>query len=145
MADTQKSQQPSCGGGDILFDIRRRILNRSRWNLNKSQRMQLKAFICLLGFILLVLLLLGRVILAMLHRGNGEEESLPPEPPPHVPVVQLYTNVWIMEVGEDGLMIFRDGAAESYPWGMSAQEGQEEAYRADISAREQVADVELTD
>ncbi len=120
-------------------------MNSNRWNLNKSQRMQLKAFICFLGFLLLVLLLLGRVILALLHRGNGEEESLPQEPPPHVPVVQLYTNVWIMEVGEDGLMIFRDGAAESYPWGMSAQEGREELYRADISAREQVADVELTD
>lgn len=120
-------------------------MNKNRWNLNRSQRMQLKAFICLLGFLLLVLLLLGRVAFLLLHRGNEEDEIPAPEPSPHVPVIQLYTNVWIMEVGEEGLMIFRDGVPESYPWGVPAQEGQEEVYRADISVREQVADVELTD
>lgn len=120
-------------------------MNKNRWNLSRSQRMQLKAFICLLGFLLLVLLFLVKVVFGLLHRGNDEDEILTPTPSPHVPVIQLYTNVWIMEVGEDGLMIFRDGVTENYPWGVTAQEGQEEPYRADASVREQVADVELTD
>lgn len=82
-------------------------------SLDKSQRMQLKAFICLLGLLLLAILLLGRLILALIHRG---EEPPVPSPQPHVPVVETFANVWIMEADEEGLTVFRDGARERYPW-----------------------------
>ena len=73
-------------------------MDQNKWGLNKSQRMQLKAFVCLLGILLLVVLLLGKLILMIIHR---EEEELPM---PHVPVIQIYRNVWVMEA--DGLPYF---------------------------------------
>ena len=114
--------------------VRSNILDRNRWGLNRSQRMQIKAFICLLGILLLVILLCGKLILLMIHR-EDEEEFPVPTPEPHVPVIEQLINVWIMEADEEGLLIFRDGQSERFPWG----EG------SDLSVREQVADVELTD
>ena len=49
-------------------------MDRNRWNMNRAQRMQLKAFICLLGILLLVILLLGRFLLLLIHRDEEEEE-----------------------------------------------------------------------
>lgn len=110
--------------------------------------MQLKAFICLLGVILIVILLVGRLVLALVHSGEGEEGE-PPIAQPRVPAVQLLANVWIMEVDEEGLLVFRDGEMERYPWDAPDEEsgGQEGLllYQACSSAREQVADVVLTD
>ena len=108
-------------------------------SLDKSQRMQLKAFICLLGLLLLAILLLGRLILALIHRG---EEPPVPSPQPHVPVVETFANVWIMEADEEGLTVFRDGARERYPWG-NPEDG--ETVWPDLSVREQVADMTVTD
>lgn len=113
----------------------------NKWNMNRSQRMQLKAFICLLGILLLVILLLGRFLLLLIHRDEEEEE---PEPTPHIPVIEMFANVWIMEADEEGIMIFRDGVCESYPWG-TAGEGEQDAAAPDLSVREQVADIVLTD
>ncbi len=136
-------------------------MNR-KWKLNKSQRMQMKAFLCLLGFLLIALLLLGRLILAIVHRGEGQVI------PPRIPVVQLFRNVWVMEVDSEGILIFRDGNRERYPWGPVASEGSGDAasgagesgagqsgtvgpgagqalYDPGLSVREQVADVWLTD
>lgn len=121
-------------------------MDRNNWRLSKSQRMQMKAFICLLGVILIAVLLLGRLVLALVHSGGEEEEDLPLEEP-HIPVVQLFTNVWIMEADEDGLLVFRDGERERYPWG-SPDAGTEEALWGSQeypSMREQVADVVLED
>ncbi len=42
-------------------------MDRNRWNMNRAQRMQLKAFICLLGILLLVILLLGRFLLLLIN------------------------------------------------------------------------------
>lgn len=103
-----------------------------KWKMNKSQRMQMKAFLCLLGFLLIVLLLLGRLILAIVHK--GDEKVFPPI---RIPVVQLFRNIWIMEVDGEGLLIFRDGNREQYPW--------KENYDPGPSVREQVADVWLED
>lgn len=108
-------------------------------SLDRSQRMQLKAFICLLGLLLLALLLLGRLILALIHRG---EEPPAPTPEPHVPVVETFANVWIMEADEEGLTVFREGARERYPWGEPEGGGQP---WPDPSLREQVADMTVTD
>ena len=48
-------------------------LNRDDFKLSRSQRMQLKAFVCLLGVLLIILLLLGKLIGAFLHREEPEE------------------------------------------------------------------------
>ncbi|HBA47241.1 MAG TPA: hypothetical protein DCZ91_05480 [Lachnospiraceae bacterium] len=82
----------------------------------------MKAFICLLGILLLVILLIGKLVLLLIHRGEDEEIPVP-TPEPHIPVIQLMTNVWIMEADEEGLMIFRDGQSQRYPWGMQGAAG----------------------
>lgn len=121
----------------------------NKWNLNKSQRMQLKAFICLLGLILIVSLLLGRLLIGLVHRDSEEESSSLPLPTdrPHIPVVQVLANVWILEEGEDGLLLFCDGQRAEYPYGMISgdEDGRTDLYRPERSVREHVADVELTD
>ena len=40
-------------------------MNRDDFKLSRSQRMQLKAFVCLLGVLLIILLLLGKLIGAL--------------------------------------------------------------------------------
>lgn len=116
--------------------------------MNRAQRMQLKAFICVLGFLLILVLLLGKLILALVHMGEDEEGEQ--VTPPHVPVVQQFTNVWITEADEEGLSIFRDGNRERYSWGEEPAGEEEDAgeqamYFPGSFVREQVADVELTD
>lgn len=124
-------------------------MNRDRYKLNKSQRMQMKAFVCLLGIILILILLLGKLIGALLHQEQQGDESQPSQP--HIPVVETVYNVWIMEEDENGILIFRDGVRESYPWGTTTEQTEEETadepetYRPDAAVREQVADVTLTD
>ncbi len=118
-------------------------MDKNRWGLNKSQRMQIKAFICLLGLGLIVVLLLAKLVLIWLRGPKGDE---PTAPYIHIPVIELLTNVWIMEEGEEGLKIFRDGVCEDYPWGeISAGNGERAQYRPDSSVREQVADIVLAD
>ena len=120
-------------------------MENNRWGLNRSQRMQMKAFICVLGFLLIVILLLGKLILMLVNRGEDQEEV--PKPQPHIPVVRQLTNVWITEVDEEGLSLFREGNSERYLWGdvTVGDNGPVQPYHADLSVREQVADVELTD
>ena len=121
---------------------------KDRWGLNKSQRMQLKAFICLLGLVLIIALFLGSLISAWVHRESPKEE----EPPvtsdePHIPVVQTFKNVWILEEVEEGLLLFREGQREQYPYGAvtDSESGIQSTYRPEGSVREQLADVEVTD
>ena len=141
---------------------------KNKWGLNKSQRMQLKAFICLLGVILIVALFILKFISFWVHREpDGEQPSSPDQTvEPHVPVVQVFTNVWILEEDEDGIVIFRDGQRERYPYGekkgstvlldtepentgsgepVPEDASGEQNVQSDSSVREQLADVELTD
>lgn len=109
-------------------------MDKDRWGLNRSQRMQLKAFVCLMGLLLLSVLFMGK----MAERGGDREEGrTEPTPTPHIPVVEQYANVWVMEADQEGLTIFREGESERCPWG--------EDYFPGTSVREQVADVVLTD
>ena len=108
---------------------RRQYTNHRKWS--KSQRMQMKAFICILGLLLLFILLIGRFILFLVHR---EKE---PEQEEHIPVIEFLKNVWVMETDEEGLLIFHDGEEESYPYGSS--------FLKPENAREQIADIVLTD
>ncbi|MGN0400829.1 MAG: SpoIID/LytB domain-containing protein [Acetatifactor sp.] len=132
-------------------------MKKDWFRLNRSQRMQLKGFICLLGIMLLFILLLGRLFILQTER---EVEKYPPEH--HIPVIHILENVWIIEEDTEGLTIFREGTQEKYPWGTiaesesqngenaseAAENGAEESgiqYRPGISVREQVADITLTD
>lgn len=116
-------------------------MDKNRWGLNKSQRMQMKAFICLLGLALIAVLLLAKLVLIWGREPERKEPTVP-----YLPVIELLSNVWIMEEGEEGLMIFRDGVSESYLWGeIPAGDGESVLYRPDTSVREQVADIVLTD
>ena len=124
------------------------IILKDRWGLNKSQRMQLKAFICLLGLVLIIALFLGKLLSAWVHREPSNEQ----EPPvtsdePHIPVVQTFKNVWILEEGEEGLLLFHEGQREQYPYGIvtDSVSGIQDTYQPEGSVREQLADVELTD
>ena len=136
-------------------DWNRKGHGNDRWNLSKSQRMQIKALACVLGLILIVLLLIGRLVFFLMDRE---------EPEVHVPIVRELSNVWIMEVNEDGLKVFQDGEEAVYLFGMiplvngEGQEGggenernrkKEEVpqvlYTVSKEAREQVADITLTD
>lgn len=127
-------------------------MNRDGFKLNRSQRMQLKAIVCLLGILLIILLLLGKLFGALLHGGQSEEDEGQPSQP-HIPVIQILHNVWIMEEDEDGILIFCDGERESYQWGpvagqqdsVSGSSEKEGGYHPGVPVREQVADVTLTD
>lgn len=70
------------------------MLDRDGNEWNKSQRMQMKAFICVLGFLLIIILLFGKLLGLLIHRG---EQEVPEPSVPHVPVVETFSNVWIME------------------------------------------------
>ncbi len=117
-------------------------MNRDKWGLSKSQRMQLKVFICFLGMLLLLILLLGKLLLLLLHMRDDEDFPLPP-----IPILRILTNVWVMEMDGEGLTVFQDGEREYYPWAVMGtdEEGHERLYQPEPSAREQVADVILRD
>lgn len=114
-------------------------MGKNRWGLNRTQRMQLKAFACLMGLLLIAILLFAKLIIMLVHIGD--------EPKPPEPVVEFLRNVWIMEEQDGGILIFRDGKEESYTYGVIAttQEGIELIYQPRQVLRENVADVELTD
>ncbi|MDE6168859.1 MAG: hypothetical protein K2G28_10425, partial [Acetatifactor sp.] len=121
-----------------------RILDRDRRAWNRSQRMQMKAFICVLGFLLIIILLFGKLLGLLIHR----EEQDKPEPVPslpHIPVVETFSNVWILEEEPEGILIFRDGERMNLSFAGNPEEGAEAVSRPAGSLREQVADVTLTD
>ncbi|MCM1569328.1 MAG: SpoIID/LytB domain-containing protein [Roseburia sp.] len=111
-------------------------MDKKRERLTKSQRMQLKLLITILGFLLIILLLLGKLFSLLLHREPEKKE----ESKPHIPVIELITNAWIMENENSGLLLFVDGEEKRYPFGEGAY-----SYTAPANCREQLADIELTD
>lgn len=120
-------------------------MNRNGNNLNKSQRMQLKAFVCLLGVLLLVILFVGKLCSILANRPEEPDPDHGAETeskPVHIPVVEVLTNVWILDASDSELLIFRDGVRESYSYGENS-EG--DIYHPEEYVREQVADVVLTD
>lgn len=85
------------------------------FRLNKAQRIQMKKFTCLLGILLIVFLLLWKVLASLGRDDRGEKD--PVREPDHVPVLQILSNVWVMEEDEEGILIFREGNRERYAWG----------------------------
>lgn len=120
--------------------------------------MQIKAFICLLGFLLIAILLLGKLAGALLHREKPPEKVIP-FPEVHIPVVETIHNIWILEEDEEGILVFEDGERKKYDWGKTGGRGEaaNAAEAANVAAeetcffspgepvREQLADVTLTD
>lgn len=115
-------------------------MKKKHMNLNKSQRMQLKAFICVLGILLLLVLLVWKIISVIIH----SDRELPPDVEEHIPVVRILNNVWIMGADESCITIFEDGERkkysfkEGYTWNAKDENISEEL-------RDRLADVELTD
>ena len=112
-------------------------------NWNKDQRIRIKLIICALGILILLLILMGR-------GKNGQKEPFEPETgePIHIPVVENIKNVWIMEVEEQGLAVFRDGQKERYVYQEEAENevwSKEYVLQQRENLREQVADITLTD
>lgn len=109
------------------------------WNqfshMSRRERIRFKMWVSMLGILLLLFLFVGRLLVI---RQDSEEK---PVPEPHIPVIEKLPNVWIIEVGEDNLLIYRDGVEESYDYGTEAGF----LYQPVWDAREQVADVILTD
>lgn len=103
-------------------------MGKNNWKLEKEQRIQLKVFISCLGLILLGILLAGQLFAALMKEEEPKEEM-------PIPVVESLCNVWIMEVDDNGILIFRDGKEERYSCRVATS--------ADM--REQVADIVLTD
>lgn len=123
-------------------------MNNEWFRLSKAQRIQMKKFICLLGILLIVLLLLWKIIASQGHGDQGEKK--PDKEKDHIPVLQILSNVWIMEEDEEGILIFREGNQERYAWGTEEKEsveedGTERPYRPEQPVREQVADIILSD
>ncbi len=115
-------------------DDRLKKLGRNRWNLDKSQRMQLKTLISGLGLLLLLILLVGQLFIEYFHQMKEQEI--------HIPVIEVITNVWVMEADENGIQVYRDGKEEQYTYGQ-AQDLLSYAPNAEV--REQIADIVLTD
>ncbi len=122
-------------------------MGRNWSNLNKSQRMQLKAFIILLGILLILILLFGKLVIMLVHMAEDKEQKRRP----YFPEIQVLSNVWIMELEDDGLLVFQDGESVLYAYGMISlknrrgQPSSQRVFMPDMSVREQVADVVLTD
>lgn len=95
-------------------------------SMNKSQWMQMKAFVCVLGILFLVVVFVAGLLFALIGRE-----------PEHVPVVRELVNVWIMEVEETGIRVFEEGQERTY--------GFAEGAMVPVDHREQVADVTLVD
>ena len=94
---------------------------------------------------LLVILLFGRLLLHLVHRPEEDEEVPVPTPEPHIPVVELFANVWIAEADQEGLLIFREGQSEHYAWGENSEpDGAESGDFVGLSLREQRSHCEIT-
>lgn len=93
----------------------------------------------LLGILVIAAIVLA-IYIALTHRGGspetpGAQESTEESVPE--PVVETLLNVWIMETDEVSVKLYCDGAEETFPLA--------DGFHADESAREQIADVTLTD
>ncbi|MBE5883133.1 MAG: SpoIID/LytB domain-containing protein [Lachnospiraceae bacterium] len=100
-------------------------------HMNQSQRMQLKTLICILGLGVLLIIVIARLFM-ILQPGTEQEE-------PHIPVIEEFRNVWIMEADGEALLMYKEGEEISYPYELQAGNSKPE------QMREQLADIVLTD
>ncbi|MDE6128505.1 MAG: hypothetical protein K2G16_04855, partial [Lachnospiraceae bacterium] len=105
---------------------------------NKSQRMQVKAVLCLVGIGLMILIAFS---LALVRTGSGEKKNKE-ETPPQASVTEELYNVYITEIANTYIGVF-DGENRKYPFSGSGVECNLPDSLA-VSAG-QLADVTLTD
>ncbi len=116
--------------------------------LNKSQRMQIKALICVLGLLLIIILGIGSIIFSWIQYHRAEEEVIPE----HIPIVEILKNVWLLEAGNEKVIVFEDGNKEEYFYGaLSTAQNPDHRnvetiqYHPGAMLTEQLADITLTD
>ena len=113
-------------------------MERGKNQFTKSQRMKLKGFICVLGLLLIVLLLIAAVIKSYIDRENGKSHYIEKEN--ILPEIKLLKNAWIMESNSSGLQVFFNGEEVSL-----SLSDMLDSFVERTRIREQVADIELTD
>ena len=124
--------------------------------LHKKNRIAAKARLCVLGLFVLVLLFLVKYFSPRMEDGD-----IPPKPPVK-PVYQTLKNVWLIEVGEDNLLLYRNGEEVSYDlgaievavdengepmWDVPVKEAKRtelHLYQPEMGLHEKLADVTLT-
>ena len=87
-----------------------------------------------MGILLLVFLFTGRLLT------DQNQPDIPDQKP--VPKYERLENVWVIEIGEENVLLYRNGIEESYDLGAT---GDGSLYQPDWGDREQVADVLLAD
>lgn len=97
---------------------------------DKTQRLQLKALICVLGIGLILFLLL--VQLWFLLTGERQPHSIEEI---HIPVVEHLSNAWVIDCTESELLVFYEGQERSLPTSSAAE----------APFKEQIADVVVRD
>lgn len=103
---------------------------------NKSKRMQVKAFLCIVGIALLFIIACGLLLKNIAGKGG---EAVPE------PVVETLRNVYITEVTEDCISIF-DGENKTYPkWSTKDGMTSDTEDVTSICAPGQIVDMTLTD
>lgn len=103
--------------------------------------MQIKALICILGIVLLVVLLLGGILVSLPEKRQDITQ------PSKTPVIQKFTNVWVLDTGENEISIFREGNRESYPleWTVRDEDGSNQKQFSSKLADLTVTDGKVTD
>lgn len=103
---------------------------KRKLKLDRMQRLEMKAYICILGLLLLLILLIGKILVSV-----SEKEEEPNVKP--VPIIRLLKNVWVTEVMENEIRIFEDGKEHTFLLADGLTVSRE--------AREQIADIILKD
>jgi len=107
-----------------------------KWELDKTQRMQLKAWICILGAILLAVLVLVKGLLLFWKWWNEFQ---------YEPVKRKICNVWIMDVTDADVLVFEEGQERQYRFAKEFVGKTAEGFLTASDLREQVADIYLAD
>lgn len=123
-----------------------------KWYLSRKDRIALKRYITVLGLLLLLFLLGGSIWSILRHSGNRPGANGENRPDDYVPQIEKISNAWIIEIGEDNVLLYRDGEEVSYDLGMvndrldpNPESNCDSLYQPDWGFREQVANITLTD
>lgn len=109
-------------------------MKKGNGRLDKTQRMQLKILISILGIVLIIILLLMRLWMSFTDENTPDNEKI------HIPVMEHLSNAWIIDSTENELLVFYDGQERRY-----AQMRAEGAIAETNIIKEQIADIVVID
>jgi stage II sporulation protein D len=95
--------------------------------------MELKAFICVLGLLLLIVLVTAGILSSV--KNKKAEEA--PQEEVHIPVIQIFNNLWVMSADENEITVYDDGEIKKYEYS--------DEFSISEEYMDRLADVELTD